>query len=140
MLTKLFVGTRSVFLFVLLVSDNGWTSCIKCEHTAGSLDIELFVVRQPYFRCRKILRLPHSVVIIRHLIDRDTATTLACLIVASRLDYCNSVLNGVTYANIAKLQRVQNSLARAVCKLPCGAPVTGMLLDLHWLPLKHQFT
>jgi hypothetical protein len=43
---------------------------------------------------------------IRHLIDRDTAVTLACSIVASRLDYCNSVLYGVTDANIVKLQRV----------------------------------
>ena len=73
-------------------------------------------------------------------IDRDTATTLACSIVASRLDYCNSVLYGVTDANIAKLQRVQNSLARAVCNLPYGAPVTDMLRELHWLPVKHRIT
>ena len=52
---------------------------------------------------------------IRHFIDRDTATTLACSIVASGLDYCNSGLHGVTDANIAKLQQVQNSLAHAVC-------------------------
>ena len=49
----------------------------------------------------------------RHLIDRVTATALASSLAASRLDYCNSVLYGVTDANIAKLQRVQNALARA---------------------------
>jgi len=76
-----------------------------------------------------------------HLIARDTAVTLACSIVASRLDYCNSVLYGVTDANIAKLQRVQNSLARTVCGLPYyGAFTTGMLRELHWLPVKQRIT
>ena len=68
---------------------------------------------------------------IRHLIDCDSATTLTCSIVASTLDYCNSVLYGVTDANIPKLQQVQNFLARAVCRLPYGAPVAGMLRELH---------
>jgi len=76
---------------------------------------------------------------IRHLIDRDTAVTLICSIVASRLDYCNSVLYGVTDANIAKLQRVQNSLARAVCGLPYGASTTGMLRELG-CPVKQRIT
>ena len=35
---------------------------------------------------------------------------------------------------------MQNSLARAVCKLPYGAPVTGMLRELHWLPVKQRIT
>ena len=47
---------------------------------------------------------------------------------------------GVTDANIAKLQGVPNSLARAVCNLPYGAPVTGMLRELHWLPVLHRIT
>jgi len=41
---------------------------------------------------------------IRPLIDSDTAVNLACSIVASRLDYCNSVLYGISKTNIAKLQ------------------------------------
>ena len=52
---------------------------------------------------------------IRRLIDRETVNTLACSIVATRLDYCNAVLYGVTDKNIRRLQRVQNSSARVVC-------------------------
>jgi len=39
---------------------------------------------------------------IRPLIDRKTAGNLECSIVASTLDYCNSVLYGVSGSNIAK--------------------------------------
>jgi len=40
---------------------------------------------------------------IRPLIDRETAVNLACSIVASRLDYCNSVSYGISEINIVKL-------------------------------------
>jgi len=49
-------------------------------------------------------------------------------------------LYGVTDANTAKLQRVQNSLARAVCELPYGVSTAGMLRELHWLPAKQRIT
>ena len=47
---------------------------------------------------------------IRHLLNQDAANTIACSIVFSRLDYCNTVLYGVTAHNISRLQRVQNIL------------------------------
>jgi len=56
----------------------------------------------------------------RPLIDCETVVNLACSIVASRLDYCNSVLYGVSETNIAKLQRMHNNLARVVCKQWCS--------------------
>jgi len=40
----------------------------------------------------------------------------------------------------AKLQRVQNSFARAVCGLPYGASTRGLLRELHWLPVKQRIT
>ena len=77
---------------------------------------------------------------IRHLVDRDTANTIACSVVATRLDYCNAVLHGVTVKNISRLQRVQNSLARVVCAAPYHSPSDPLLRCLHWLPVKHRIT
>ena len=41
---------------------------------------------------------------IRPLVDQDTANTIACSLVCTRLDYCNAILYGVTKQNIDRLQ------------------------------------
>ena len=48
---------------------------------------------------------------IRPMLDKTVANTMACSIVSTRLDYCNSLLYGTSVSNIQRLQRVQNTLA-----------------------------
>jgi hypothetical protein len=47
----------------------------------------------------------------------NSATILANSLVHSKLDYCNSLLYGLPATSTIRLQRVQNSLARVVCRL-----------------------
>ena len=75
---------------------------------------------------------------IRKLIDKDTAATLACSIVSSRLDYCNALLYGITSKNMNRLQRVQNSLARVVCNAPYRSSSLPLRKALHWLPVEQR--
>jgi len=75
---------------------------------------------------------------IRPLLDNKVANTVACSIVTTRLDYCNSVLYGTSAANIKKLQRVQNSLARVVAGARRREHITPVLKDLHWLPIEQR--
>ena len=75
---------------------------------------------------------------IRPVLDRSVANIIACSIVISRLDYCNSLLYGTSGANIAKLQRVQNTLARIVTSAKRKDHITPVLHDLHWLPVKKR--
>ena len=51
---------------------------------------------------------------IRSSLPDEVAKMVACSITSSRLDYCNSLLVGMSENNFAKLQRLQNSLARVV--------------------------
>ena len=75
-----------------------------------------------------------------HLLNQDAANTIACSIVFSRLDHCNTVLYGVTAHNISRLQRVQNILARVVCDAPYRSSASNLRRSLHWLPIAEQIT
>ena len=54
----------------------------------------------------------------------------------SRLGYCNSLLYGYSQANIHKLQRVQNVIAKLVCA--GNACLSDALCNLHWLPINQR--
>ena len=68
---------------------------------------------------------------IRPLLTLDTAKTFAVAIVSSRLDYCNSLLQGKSAANLDRLQRVQNVLARVVAQAPWSVSSTDLRRDFH---------
>jgi len=51
---------------------------------------------------------------IHQFIDRDTANTIASSLIGACLDYCNALLYETSSANIAKLQKPQNTFARVV--------------------------
>ena len=55
---------------------------------------------------------------IRHLLSTEHAVTLACSLILTRPDYCNSVLYGAPASSIQVLQRVQNNAARIVLQAP----------------------
>ena len=57
----------------------------------------------------------------------ETAILLANAMVSSRLDYCNSLLYGISKSNIAKLQRVQNALCRIIFRLDKMSHLTPFL-------------
>ena len=76
---------------------------------------------------------------IRPALTLESAKTVACSIVQSRLDYANSILYGVSKSNLVKLQRIQNSLSRVV--LGAGSSQmssTHRLNTLHWLPIEFR--
>jgi len=71
----------------------------------------------------------------RSLVSDEVAHQIACSIVGSRLDYCNSLLLNCSNRNLDKLQRVQNNLARVVC-ISCRLTLAEPLLrSLHRLPV-----
>ena len=71
------------------------------------------------------------------------AKMVAFTIISSRLDYCNSFLVGMSENNFAKLQRVQNLVARVVSGTKRYdhvkrevVHITPVLAQLYWLPVK----
>lgn len=72
---------------------------------------------------------------IRKHLNMEHAKTLAMALVMSRLDYCNSLFQGLAGKDIHRLQRIQNSLARVVCKRSSLSPSAPLRRSLHWLPI-----
>ena len=75
---------------------------------------------------------------IRPVISMEVAKTVACSMVSSRLDYCNSLLHGTSAKNLHRLQIVQNDLARTVLQVSRRTSATQSLKTLHWLPVKQR--
>jgi len=75
---------------------------------------------------------------IRKSLTYDMARAVAVSLVQSRLDYANSLLFGISKTNLNKLQRVQNSLARIVLRRHPRCPSSGLLSELHWLPIESR--
>jgi len=67
----------------------------------------------------------------------DATNTLATFILF-RLDYCNSLLAGLSDHKLAKLQRRQNNAAKLILHKPRYESTTPLLKILHWLPVKAQ--
>ena len=78
---------------------------------------------------------------IRPSLTRDVANTIACSVVAARMDYCNSLLTGISDKNLDKLQRVQNRAARIVCNVGRRQSSSrDLLVKLHWLPVRQRIS
>ena len=84
-----------------------------------------------YFHLRKISS-------IRGALTQDSAVSLVHAFVSSRLDYCNSLLCGISKKSLHKLQRVQNMAARMITGTRKRDHITPVLKSLHWLPVEQR--
>ena len=75
---------------------------------------------------------------VRPFLTIDAAKTVVNSLLSSRLDYCNSLLYGVSDYFIVKLQRMQNWAARVVLNLRKTDSATKALYTLHWLPVSQR--
>ena len=70
---------------------------------------------------------------------QDVCVMLAHAFVSSRLDYCNSLLAGVSDELVNRLQSVLRSAARLVLRKRKFDPVSIDLRErLHWLPIRQK--
>ena len=76
--------------------------------------------------------------LIRKYLSPEAAKSVACALVTSHLDYCNSLLYNLPDRDIERLQRVHNCLARIVCKASRFSRSKPLLKFLHWLLVKYR--
>ena len=87
------------------------------------------VIRSVNFELRRISG-------IRHFLSTEATKTLVSAFILSRLDYCNSLLVNCPQKLTKRLQKIQNSAARLVLRVPRSDHMTPHLHTLHWLPIQ----
>jgi len=75
---------------------------------------------------------------IRKCITEDAAKTMVHSLITSKLDYCNSILNGLPNTTLESLSRVQKAAARLITNKTKYDHISSSLKDLHWLPIKKR--
>ena len=80
----------------------------------------------------------HRINLIRKFLTLDVNKKLMVTLVFSKLDYCNSLLSGISQEQILKLQRVQNCVARTIFLSKKSEHITPLLHCLHWLPVNFR--
>ena len=71
-------------------------------------------------------------------LTQQTCEQLVHAFVTSRIDYCNSLLYGLPAKQLDKIQRVQNTAARIIFRLPKFCHITPTLFSLQWLPVRYR--
>ena len=75
---------------------------------------------------------------VRRFLTVDATKKAVQALIASRLDYCNSLLLNLPTSQIARLQRIQNKAARLVTRTSMRELITLVLKELHWLPIDRR--
>ena len=70
---------------------------------------------------------------VRRSLSADALLTLVRALVVSKVDYCSSVLAGISGALLQRLQSVLNAAARLVFSARKSEHITPLLRELHWL-------
>jgi len=84
---------------------------------------------------------PRQIRSVRHSLSREALLTLIRALIVSKLDYCCSVLAGVSGTLQRQLQSAFNAAARLVFSARKSEHVKPLLQELHWLkvPERTQF-
>ena len=89
-------------------------------------------------RCFNQLRQLRS---IRRSFNTDAMKTLVNTFIASRVDCCNSVFNGIGAVHLRPIQSVLNASARLIVKKRKYDQITAAIRDeLNWLPVQKDLT
>jgi hypothetical protein len=74
---------------------------------------------------------PKNINFLKTFMRQETIKTVVHAFVTSRIDYCNSLLYGISDYNINRLQQIQNSAARIVTNTRKYDHITPILQKVH---------
>ena len=74
----------------------------------------------------------------RKMLTTESTKMAVHALVTSRIDYCNSLLAGISESLLKRLVNIQRTAARIVTRKRKYDPISHDLVELHWLPIKQR--
>ena len=128
----------------LNVNDQNMESSKVINNLGVLLDFDLSMSAQVSQLCKNMPFQLYKISSIRHYLTESAAITLVTTRVLSRLDYCNSLLAGISFEHLSKLQLIQKITThpKPCCQINKEKKkrdhATSILKELHWLPVKQR--
>ena len=112
----------------------------KVRNLGVIFDKHMVMDRFVSLKCKSACFQLHRIGKIRQYLDNTTTKKLVQALVLCHLDYCNSLLYNMPDSQLRRLQIIQNSAARLITGTKKFSPITPVLEQLHWLPVKSRIS
>ena len=122
----------------ILIGNSTVEHSSKIRNLGVYLDQELNMQSHISSVCKSAYSHLKNIARIRKYLSESATQSLVHAFVTSRIDFCNSLLCGISKQSLQKLQHVQNSAARLVKQVKKSEHITPILFNLHWLPVSHR--
>jgi hypothetical protein len=122
----------------LSVGDANIKPCTKVKNLGVIFDNNMTMEDQVNNICKTSYFYIRLLGKLRKFLDKETGAMITHAFITSRLDYCNSLLYGISSSLVAKLQRILNTAARIVTRTKISNHITPVLKSLHWLPVEQR--
>ena len=121
-------------MLIVIGQDN--VPVVSCARNLGVwFDNNLNMSHHINKTCQSVVYHLHNIRRIRKFLSYEDRKSVVQALIMSRIDYCNSLLFGVTDVHLSKLQRLQNTAARLICSsIPKHDHITPTLIKLHGFP------
>ena len=111
-----------------------YTDCVK--NLGVIFDKHMTMEKQVNKMCKSVYFNIKNISHIRKSLNKDDTKTVVNALVTPHLDYGNSLLYGIPYKYLNKLQVAQNMAVRLIEKIGKYEHISDKRKELHWLPIQ----
>jgi len=114
------------------------TTVVTARDLEVVLESQLTMSAQVCAVCQSTYNYLHQLRPVVRALSVEARNTVIQAFVSWRLDYCNSLLSGVTDSLVQRLQAVQNAAERLVTGIRQCKHITRVTRQFHWLPVRQR--
>ena len=112
--------------------------CMLMIHISIIISLDFYKCSSRYEHVTSVCWAVYYIHCLKSFLTQVALVTVVHAFLTSRIDYCNSLLYGISDYNINRFQRIQNSAARKVTNTRKSDHISPILQKLRWLPVRQR--